>query len=37
VGDKLYLNLNGSIQKKWEGNRAEYIQKANQNWPKVVQ
>lgn len=37
VDGKLYLNLNGSIETKWRGKQAEYIQKANANWPKVVQ
>lgn len=37
VDGKLYLNYNKSIQKKWEGNRAEFIKKAEANWPKVIE
>lgn len=33
VDDKLYLNLNKSIQKRWEGKQADYIVKADENWP----
>ena len=36
VDDKLYLNFNTSVQKKWSKNQAEYIKKADQNWPGVL-
>ena len=34
---KLYLNYNAKIQKKWEQNRAAYIEQADKNWPKVLE
>ncbi|WP_462253671.1 YHS domain-containing (seleno)protein [Ekhidna sp.] len=37
VDGKLYLNYNKSIQKKWEANQADFIVKADSNWPKVVE
>lgn len=37
VDGKLYLNFNGDIQKKWEQDIPGFIQKANANWPKIVQ
>ena len=36
VGDKLYLNYDAEVQKKWELDIAGNIRKANQNWPKVL-
>jgi hypothetical protein len=36
VDGKLYLNLNGKIQKKWEKDIPGHIQKADQNWPGVL-
>ena len=33
VDGKLYLNYSKGVQKKWEQDRAGYIQKADQNWP----
>lgn len=35
VNDKLFLNYNLSVQKDWLGNRDQFIQKANDNWPEV--
>ena len=36
VDDKLYLNYNSKIQKKWTENRDEYIRSADKNWPAVI-
>ena len=36
VDNKLYLNFNKSIQKKWEANTTQHINQADQNWPKVL-
>jgi hypothetical protein len=36
VDGKLYLNYNREIQKKWEKDIPGYIQKANENWPGVL-
>jgi YHS domain-containing protein len=36
VSNKLYLNYDAEIQKKWEASMAELIQKADINWPKVL-
>ena len=36
VDGKLYLNLNRKIQKRWEKDIPGYIQKADQNWPGVL-
>lgn len=36
VDDKLYLNYNRSVQKRWEGNQSNFITEANANWPKVL-
>jgi YHS domain-containing protein len=33
VDGKLYLNYDRSVQKKWEQDRAKWIQEANRNWP----
>lgn len=30
---KLYLNYSKDIQKKWNADRANYIEKADKNWP----
>lgn len=35
VGDKLYLNYNKDVKAQWLKDTADYIKKANQNWPKV--
>ncbi|WP_150910386.1 YHS domain-containing (seleno)protein [Marinobacter halotolerans] len=34
---KLYLNYNQSVQDTWLQNPEEFIQKANANWPKVLE
>jgi YHS domain-containing protein len=36
VNDKLYLNYDADVQKKWEANIPEFIQQANKNWPSVL-
>ena len=36
VDGKLYLNYNRKIQKKWEKDIPGYIEKANENWPSVL-
>lgn len=35
VNGKLYLNYSKSVQKKWRGNRDNYIVAADKNWPKI--
>ncbi len=37
VDDKLYLNYNKGIQKKWDKNRSGFITNANEQWPTVLQ
>ena len=37
VNNKLYLNYDADVQKKWEPNIPDFIQKANSNWPKVLE
>ena len=37
VKDKLYLNYDQDVQKKWEVNIPDFIQKADKNWPKVLE
>ena len=32
---KLYLNYNKDVQGMWKKKQAEYIQKADKNWPKL--
>jgi hypothetical protein len=34
VNEKLYLNYDLTVQRKWEKKRADYITKANTNWSK---
>jgi hypothetical protein len=36
VNDKLYLNYDADVQKKWEKDIPGFIVKANQNWPTVL-
>ncbi len=36
VDDKLYLNYNQSIRKRWSKDIPGRIAKANENWPKVL-
>ena len=33
---RLYLNYDKDVQKKWRAQKASYIKKANQNWPKLA-
>jgi len=33
---KLFLNYNNSINEKWRANKAEFIESANTNWPKIL-
>jgi YHS domain-containing protein len=35
VNGKLYLNNSKSVQKKWRGNRDNYIVAADKNWPDL--
>ena len=35
-GGKLYLNYNESINKKWLGNRDQYIIDADKYWPGLI-
>lgn len=37
VDGKLYLNYSTGIQKKWEKDIPGYIEKADANWPKVLE
>ena len=37
VGDKLYLNYNRDVQKKWSADVPGHIAKADKNWPSVSQ
>ncbi|MEM6440850.1 MAG: YHS domain-containing (seleno)protein [Pseudomonadota bacterium] len=36
VDGKLYLNYNASIQERWEQDIPGFIQKADANWPSVL-
>lgn len=36
VDDKLYLNYDAEVQKKWEKDIPGFIAKAQQNWPGVL-
>jgi len=36
VDGKLYLNYNKGIQKKWDKDRAGFIEAGDQNWPTVL-
>ena len=33
---KLYLNYNADVKAKWDVDRAGFIEKADQNWPAVL-
>jgi YHS domain-containing protein len=35
IDGKLYLNYDHSIQKRWQRNAAERIERADQNWPQL--
>jgi YHS domain-containing protein len=34
--NKLYLNYNKKVQQTWNENQQEFIEKADKNWPEVV-
>ena len=36
VDGKLYLNYSQEIQNKWEKDTPDYIKKADENWPAVL-
>lgn len=36
VDEKLYLNYNAKIKKRWEENIAGYIAEADKNWPGLI-
>lgn len=36
VDGKLYLNYNKSVQEKWLADQAAFIEKANKNWPGLL-
>ena len=36
VDGKLYLNIDGSVQTKWEREQGAFIKRGDQNWPKVI-
>lgn len=36
VDGKLYLNLDKGVQSSWQKNQASFIQRAEQNWPKIL-
>ena len=36
VDGKLYLNYSREVQKKWEVDIPGYIEKADKNWPGVL-
>jgi len=36
VDGKLYLNLDPAIQKRWDADRPDYIQKGDRLWPGLV-
>lgn len=35
VDDKLYLNYNGAVQEKWEGDIPGFIAQADKTWPDL--
>jgi YHS domain-containing protein len=35
VDGKLYVNYNAAVGKNWEAKQSEFIQSADQGWPKV--
>jgi YHS domain-containing protein len=37
VDDKLYLNYNDSVQEAWSKDIPGFIEKADANWPKVIE
>lgn len=36
VGGKLYLNYSMKVRTRWEGDKQDYIVKADANWPKLL-
>jgi YHS domain-containing protein len=36
VDNKLFLNYDDAVQKKWEADIPGFIRKANQNWPRIL-
>jgi YHS domain-containing protein len=36
VDDKLYLNYDADVQKKWEANIPDFIKSADKNWPEAL-
>ena len=36
IDDKLYLNLNKDVQNIWNKDRPGYINKADKNWPRLL-
>ncbi len=36
LNDKLYLNYDASVQKKWEVSREKFIADADKNWPNLI-
>lgn len=36
VDNKLFLNYDEEVQKKWEADIPGFIRKANQNWPRIL-
>jgi len=37
VDGKLYLNKNAGVQKRWDADRSGFIQKADRQWPSVLE
>jgi hypothetical protein len=37
VDGRLYLNLDASIGRKWEKDRARYIEQADEHWPGLIE
>ena len=35
VDGKLYLNYDMPVRERWEADRADFIEKADERWPKV--
>jgi YHS domain-containing protein len=36
VGGKLYLNYDPEVRETWNAKQAEFIQQADQNWPRLL-
>lgn len=37
VDGQLFLNFNGRIKKRWDVDRTRFIEKADANWPEVLE